>query len=42
MRLCRELSFSLFRKKIADWVWEKLSGLVDGSKAARSVAKKDK
>lgn len=37
LRLCRELCFSLFRKKTADCVWERVRGLDDGSKAAGSA-----
>lgn len=37
MRLCRELCFSRFRKKTADWVWERVRGLDNGGKPAGSA-----
>lgn len=38
LRLCRELCFSLLRKKTADCVWARVRGLDDGRKPAGSVA----
>lgn len=38
LRLCRELCFSLVRKKRADCVWERVRGLDGGRKSAGSVA----
>lgn len=38
LRLCRELCFSLVRKKRADCVWERVKGLDGGRKSAGSVA----